>query len=363
MTILILANNDIGLYKFRRELIEELCKSHTVYISLPQGEFVKQFEAMGCIFRETDFNRRGLNPLSEVKLESAYLKLIKDISPDVVFTYTIKPNVYGGIACAITHTHCFSNVTGLGTAVENGGLLSTVSLMLYRCGLKKSDCVFFQNASNQTFFSENKVVSGRTRLIPGSGVNLEEHSFEEYPPDTTPVRLLFVGRIMKDKGVDELLEAIKKVNVRETLVTADIVGSMEEDYSEDIVKLDERGFVRYHGLQADTVPFYKNAHCVVLPSYHEGMANVMLEAAATGRPVITTRVPGCRETYEEGKTGLGCEAGDADSLVQAIKSFLSMSYYDRKQMGINGRDKMEKEFSRKIIIDAYLEELDKIEKK
>ena len=162
---------------------------------------------------------------------------------------------------------------------------------------------------------------------------------------------------MKDKGVEELLYAIRKLHRKDSSVRLDIVGWSDENDPTALREAEKEGAVVHHGLQSDVHPFYKKCHCAVLPSYHEGTANVMLEASATGRPVITTGVPGCRETFEEGVTGLGCEAKDKDSLFDAMEKMVSLSPETRREMGIRGRKKMEEEYDRQIVIDAYLEEL------
>lgn len=359
MKILVLANNDIGLYKFRKELLEKLCESNKVFIALPFGEFVMDLVEIGCEYIQFEFNRRGTNPISDLKQIGRYKSLIKKIKPDIVLTYTIKPNVYGGMACSKTKTPYLANVTGLGTAMENGGLLKMVTTSLYRTGLKKADCVFFQNEDNQNLFRSKSLISSRTRLIPGSGVNLETHCLEEYPTEEEITRFLFVGRIMKDKGINELLKAIDIVATKGNKVFLDVVGACDEDYTDLLREYEQKGLIKYHGLQSDVHPFYKNAHCVILPSYHEGMANVLLEAAATGRPVITTRIPGCKETFEEDLTGFGCEPKSVESLVDAMEALLQKDNFERQQMGIKGRKKMEKEFDRAIIIDAYVEEIER----
>lgn len=361
MRILILANCDVGLYKFRKELIEELLdQGHDVYISLPDGDLVRPFEKIGCTFIDTPVDRRGTNPIKDLRLLKIYLNLIKQIKPDVVLTYTIKCNVYGGLACRMKKIPYLANVTGLGTTIENGGLIKQVSLMLYRIGLKRAQCVFFQNAHNMRFFTDKKIVRGQVKLIPGSGVNVETHQYEEYPPDRSQFRFLFVGRVMKDKGIEELLTAVGKLAEEGRKVFLDVVGGSDEDYSELLSSFEARGIIRYHGSQSDVHSFYKQAHCVVLPSYHEGMANVMLEAASTGRPVITSRIPGCQETFDEGKTGYGCEPRDAISLKDAMEKMYLTPWEERRAMGIAGREKVASEFNRQIIIDAYQEQIDLI---
>lgn len=357
MRIMILANNDVGLYKFRKELVEQLCVDNEVYIVLPNGEYIKELTKCGCQHIPIELDRRGTNPFRDLLLISRYVKLVRKIQPKVVLTYTIKPNVYGGIACQLTHTSYIANVTGLGTAIENGGILSIVSLSLYRIGLKKASCVFFQNKENQKLFIEKRIVRGKNRLIPGSGVNLSTNYEEPYPDEDKYIRFLFVGRVMKDKGIEELLMAITEIHKVNRSVTADIVGWCDENYSERLKEAETIGAIRFHGKQSDVHTFYKNSHCVVLPSYHEGMANVMLEASATGRPVITTRVSGCRETFDEAVTGFGCEAGNWKSLVLAMNRFLNLSREKQIEMGKAARRKMEKEFDRCIVIDAYEEEI------
>ena len=280
------------------------------------------------------------------------------MKPDVVLTYTIKPNVYGGLVCGIMKIPYLVNVTGLGTTIENGGVLATISTTLYRIGLKKARCVFFQNKENQKLFVDKGIVKGRTRLIPGSGVNLQTHKLEPYPDDNEGIRFLFVGRIMKDKGIGELLSAIKEIHSVNQNVVLDVVGFCDEDYSVALNEAEKEGAINNHGLQSDVHPFYTNCHCTVLPSYHEGMANVMLEASSTGRPVITTRVPGCQETFDEGITGFGCDVKSTESLKQAMLRFLSIDQAEREQMGQAAREKMIREYDRNIVLKAYKEEIE-----
>ncbi|MEC2159787.1 glycosyltransferase family 4 protein [Virgibacillus halodenitrificans] len=361
MKILVLANFGMGLYNFRKELLEELIKQdNEVYISLPDDEYVPNLEKIGCKFINTHLERRGTNPLTDFKLMLDYVGIIKRIRPDVVLTYTIKPNVYGGIACSITKTPYITNITGLGTSVENKGIIQKLTLMLYRLGLKKASCVFFQNKTNRMFFKNNRIVERKTRLIPGSGVNLQQHRFEEYPLSNDKIRFLFIGRIMKAKGIEELLEAAKLVKKKYPNVQFDLIGGTEENYNEEIDKLEKLDIINYHGQQDDVHSFIKKSHATILPSYHEGLANVLLESASSGRPVLASRVPGCIETYEDGLTGFGFEAMNVGSLVEAITKFINLPYDEKREMGISGRRKIENEFDRNIVINAYLQEINMI---
>lgn len=358
MKILLLANIDLGLYKFRKELLEMLLVDNEVYFCTPDGEYTGIMQEMGCKFIPCNvLDRRSTNPVKDLKLISFYERTIKDVQPDLVLTYTIKPNVYGGIVCTRNRVPYIANITGLGTTIENGGLLAFISKRLYRLGLKKAKCVFFQNQENQKLFITERIVSGRTRLIPGSGVNLNTHCYEPYPSEDLGIRLLFVGRIMKDKGIEELLKVIRKLHSEKKDIVLDVVGFCDEDYSQLLDEAEKEGAIVNHGVQSDVHPFYTAAHCTVLPSYHEGMANVMLESASTGRPVITTRVPGCKETFTEGITGFGCEVRSIRSLENAIAEFLKLPHEKKEEMGRQGRKKMELEFDRNIILKAYQEEI------
>lgn len=360
MRIAILANADIGLYKFRKELVEKLCENNDVYILLPEGEFIESLKALGCRFIPLKFDRRGMNPIDDLKLILKYSKLLKHIRPDLVLTYTIKPNIYGGLACQLLKIPYIANITGLGTALENNGILRWISMSLYKAGLKKAECVFFQNKKNQEAFCQQGITKWKTRLIPGSGVNLQTNQPEPYPLEDGEIRFLFVGRLMRDKGVEEFISSMISMHRRHKFVSADIVGWCDENYESLLNKGETEGAVRFHGLQADVRPFYARCHCCVLPSYHEGMANVLLEAAAAGRPVIATRVPGCQETFEEGITGFGCEARSVESLEAAMLKFMSIPQEQREQMGKAAREKMCREFDRELVLKAYTEEIDTI---
>ena len=361
MKILILANSDSGLYQFRKELIERLSENNEILCGVPNSDgFIGKIERLGCRCKVTDLNRRGMNQLEDLRLLQFYIKLVKRFRPDVVFTYTIKPNVYGGIACQLFNIPYLSNVTGMGTTIENGGLLSVLTTTMYKIGLKKASCVFFQNKDNYRFFVEKKIVYGKSRIIPGSGVNCTTHNIEPYPKTNDVFNFLFVGRVMKDKGIEELLLAIEELHNEGKRVFLDVVGGCDEDYTEMLLKYEEQGIVKYHGQQINVHDFYARALCVVLPSYHEGMANVMLESASTGRPVITTRIPGCQETFDEGVTGLGCNAKDVASLKSAMTKMYLMTFEQREEMGLAGHKKVKNEFDRNIVVNAYIEEISAI---
>lgn len=358
MKILILSNNAGGLISFRRELLETLAEKNEVLCCVPTDEASETIRSIGCAFIPCDLlERRSTNPLKDLKLLRFYKSLLKHERPDVVLTYTIKPNVYGGMACAALRIPYIANVTGLGTAIENGGILAIVTRMMYHIGLRKAKCVFFQNEENMRLFSESGIVQGKTRRIPGSGVNLQKHCFEPFPTGAENTRFLFVGRIMRDKGINELLEAMRIIHKENVRATLDVVGFCEESFGETLKEAETEGLLRYHGPQRDVHGYYENCHCCVMPSYHEGMSNVLLEASATGRPVIATRVPGCQETFDEGITGFGCEAKSAESLADAMRRFIETPQEKRAQMGAAARMKVEREFDRGIVIQAYLEEI------
>lgn len=326
--VLILANFDVGLYKFRKELIGELlARGCEVFLSLPDGEFIQPLVAMGCRFLNTPVDRRGINPGTDLKLFRRYQKLLRQVRPDLVITYTIKPNIYGGIACRLAKVPYAVNITGLGTAFQTEGLFKRLIVRLYKTACKRAKVVFFENEENQRVFVEHRIVPReQTCKLNGAGVNLEEYPLCEYPPEDGELRFLFVGRVMKEKGVDELFEAARRIRREHPSVSFDVVGPFEDDYKEKIDRLVGEGVIRYHGFQSDVRPFYQRCHCFVLPSYHEGMANTLLEAGATGRPLITSDIPGCREAVVNGESGILVKAGSVDSLTDALRDFIGLPY-------------------------------------
>lgn len=354
--VLILANSSGGLYDFRNELVLELLKNNRVYVSVPDEVAVDQLREEGCEIIHTDINRRGMNPVQDMGLFKSYWKLLKQVKPDVVLTYTIKPNIYGGMCCRLQNVPYIVNITGLGTTFERGGMLKKMVVAMYKEALKKADCVFFQNDRNKQIFEENGIYGKKAKRVNGSGVNVEKYNYEEYPNREKP-RFLFVGRLMKEKGIEEYLSCAKTYANRAEF---DIIGYCEEAYEEEVNHLQQEGIVRFHGFQKDVKSFYQDTDAVVIASYHEGMSNVLLEAAATGRPVLATNIPGCKEAVEDNMTGLLFAPRDTGALETTIEFFLSMPSNQREAMGRAARTKMEREFDRKHVVESYIEEINKV---
>ncbi len=353
--ILILVNDVTTVLQFRCELVRALvAEGHEVLVSVPKSDRISEIEALGAKVVETEVSRHGKNPFEDLKLLSNYKKLLKEIKPDIVLTFTIKPNVYGGMACGRLKIPYVANVTGLGV-VGDGGIMQKLMLWLYKNGLKKAKCVFFQNQDNEQFFRDRKVVCGESKLLPGSGVNVEKFSFADYPEESA-INIVFVGRIIKDKGVFELAEAAKRLANNGALKFT-VVGDVEYGGENPFANLQNVECVGFH---KDVRPYLKAAHAIILPSYHEGMANVLLEAAACGRPILASEIPGCKETFDEGVTGFGFKAKDTDSITVAIERFVALPYEQKREMGKLGREKIESQFDREIVVNNYLEQVNSI---
>ena len=360
--ILILTNLDIGLYNFRGEVLRALIEEgYELHIGLPDGEMIPKLVQMGCVFHETELERRGTNPLEELKLIKKYGELIDEVKPDLGLTYTIKPNIYGGMAFGRRGIPFITNITGLGTAVEGNGALQVFTQALYRIAMKKVSCLFFQNKYNARYFRSRKIGVGKHTLLPGSGVNLEKFSYIEFPKESEPISFLFISRVMREKGIDQFLEMAKVIHKEYPETEFHILGFCEDDdkepdsYRNKIRALEEEGIVKFEGMQEDVRPFLAKSQCTIHPSFYpEGMSNVCLESAASGRPVITTDRPGCAETVTDGITGFLVEPEDSIDLILKVREFLSLSYEDRRQMGIDARQKMEREFDRNIVVRKYV---------
>ena len=359
MQILILANHSGGLYDFRKDLIAELKKNANVTVAVPHNDRWEELHKLADRVIELSVDRRGMNPLHDSKLFKQYRAILNEVKPDLVLTYTIKPNIYGGLACRMAHIPYAVNITGLGSAIENGGWLKRFVLALYKPALKSAKVVFFENAGNRDTLAATGVVpKGRDVVLNGAGVNLEDYPYQPYPQEGS-VRFLFVGRVMHEKGVDELFAAAKLMKQEYSDgVEFHIVGSFEEAYKPVMDELEQTGTVKYHGYQSDIKPFYAMASCVVLPSYHEGMSNVLLEAAASGRPLITSDIPGCRETVENGVSGYLCPTKDADALCDAMQRFAELPESWRTEMGRRGRERMEQTFSKPAVVAETIKHLE-----
>lgn len=358
--IVLLANDTTYVYNLRAALIKELInQGYIIYVVAEILKFEKELKNMGCNLINIQIGRHGTNPFNDIKLCFKYKKIFKEIKPDIVLSYNIKPNVYGGMALN-KKVRFMPNVTGLGTALEYPGLMQKITKFLNKKGLKNAEVVFFQNSENQEFFRKNKLLSKRTKsvLLPGSGVDLEQHKLLPYPSDEK-IKFLFVARIMKDKGIDIYLEAAKAIKSKYPNTEFHVCGYCDDkNYNGILKEYENKNYIIYHGEQKDMIPFFEMSHCIVHPSYYpEGMSNVLLEAAAHGRPIICTNRSGCKETVDNNKTGFIVLIKNAEEVINAVEKIINMSNKERKEMGILGRKKIEQEFDRKIVVEKYMEEI------
>lgn len=368
--VALLTNNDDDIYCFRKELIEALlAHDYEVLISCPYGEKFELMEGIKYLYDNPEIDRRGTNVIADSKLLRHYRRLFKQYQPDVVLTYTAKPNVYGSIAANRLHIPVINNLTGIGSVKNQSKPKKDLILRLFRRAYNKSSCVMFQNETNMKDALNNGLVKGDYMLIPGSGVNTERYPLQEYPDGGDgihgdPIVFNYIGRILKDKGIEDYIAAAKRIRKKYPATEFNLLGFIEPDeihYEKDLENLAKRGVVYYLGSQKHVVPFITRSHATIHPSiYGEGMSNVLLETASSGRPIITTDNPGCKETVQDEKTGFIYEGGNVDQLCACIERFLAMKNSERKEMGLLGREHVKENFSREIVIDAYLTKIQEI---
>ncbi len=368
--IALVTNNDDDVYCFRKEIIDSLIKNgYSVLISCPYGEKLNLIDDIEYIYDDPVIDRRGTSVTADAKLFFHYMSVLKKYRPDVVLTYTVKPNVYCGIASHFLKIPVISNVTGFGSVLQKSGMIRKFIMTLFKISFRRSECVMFQNSTNMRLAEESGMVKGGRLLIPGSGVNTDRFPFIKYPDGGDGINggkvvFNYIGRILKEKGVDVYIEAAKRIKKKYPNTEFNMLGFIEPTeihYEKELKELEKDGIIRYFGSQKDVRPFIALSHATIHPSmYGEGMSNVLLESASSGRPVITTDNPGCRETFIDSETGLLFKGGDADSLCNIIERFLSMPNEARAEMGARGREYIKSNFSRDIVADAYLKKIGEI---
>ena len=353
-----------GIMRGRKELMNKLKdEDNEIYIVAPTSRSTEDAKQLGLNYIPITIEAHGKNPLRDYSLYLEYLNIYKSISPDVVLNFTIKPNVYSGLACRKLRIPYIGTINGIGDAIYNGGFLSWITLHLLKIGLKKASCIAFQNDKNRSMFVSRKIVpEEKTFLVPGSGINIALHPYEEYPHETNFIVLTFIGRVSRDKGVNELIQAARILKSKGERVLINIVGSCIDSYLDMIEKAHEEGIINYIGkVEPQAIHgIIKESHAVLLPSYHEGIANVLLEGGSAGRPLITTFAEGCEETFDDGISGIGFEPKSTEALVEAIEKFLSMTNEEQRTMGLEAHKKITTEFNRDLVDSAYIDKINKV---
>lgn len=374
--VALLTNNDDDVYCFRLELIQAIIKAgYRMLISCPNGPKFEAMEESGLtknksfIFDDPPIDRRGTSIVNDSKLMIHYHKLFKKYKPAVVLTYTAKPNVYASLVAKQLHIPVINNVTGLGSVVNESGIKQKFIMWLFKTVYRCSACIMFQNSTNMKLAKKLGWVNGDCKLIPGSGVALERYPVQEYPEggngiEGKPVIFNYIGRILHDKGVDDYIAAAKIIKMKYPNTEFNMLGFIEpteSHYEAELKELSKQGIVLYRGSQKDVKPWIKRAHCIIHPStYGEGMSNVLLENASSSRPIITTDNPGCQETVDNNKNGFIYHGGNVEVLVVTVEKFLAMPNKERKAMGLAGRAYIEKNFSRAVVVETYLDKIKEI---
>lgn len=353
--ILLISNTAGVIYKFKFELLEELIKKdYEVYLfaqNEDENKYVDEIKNIGVNYIEIKMSRRGINPLKDGMLFLKYMYNIIKIKPDFIYTFTIKPNLYGALIARVLKIKSSSTVTGLGTAFQNNNFVSKILKVFYKESFKSSEGIFFENSENLDFFIKNEIIKKeKAILVPGSGVNLKKFYPMEMSRKDGKIVFLFIGRIMKEKGIEEFLGAAQEIKKKYTNAEFWILGNYEEEKYKDVIEeLEKRNIVRYLGVTSDVRNIIKECDFLIQPSYHEGLSNVILEASAMNKLVLASNISGCREAITDQKYLF--EAKNIRSLIECIKK----NMFERNSYQ---KEYIEKYFDRNYIIKQNLKKIE-----
>lgn len=366
--IAIIENHELGIYSIRHDLVKAIASVYdTTVLTEMDGSF--QNGDLHTIVNFVDVGKAVLNPAKALKYNARLRKALKEIKPDVCLTFTIRPAIYGNIVTRSLQIPTISTITGTGPLFDSKSLSYTIARQLYKKVLKKTKFVFFPNYDDLNGFIERKYITrAQGRRVPGSGINYEQ--FVPMPSQRNEdgkFVFLFISRLLKDKGTMEYVEAASLLMEKYPHAEFHIVGPLWTGNKksltvspEELKSWIEKKWIVYHDKQNDVKPFIANADCVVMPSYREGMSNVLLEAASMARPLIATNVTGCRDIVDDGANGFLCEVKSGKDLADKMVMMMNLSAEQRMEMGKKGREKMIKEFDKKIVIQKYLEAIKEV---
>jgi glycosyltransferase involved in cell wall biosynthesis len=366
MRIIICINTAWNLVNFRSGLIRSfLAAGHEVIAVAPYDEYAPELAKLGCRYVNLPMDNNGTHPGRDALLFLRFLALLMREQPNIFLGFTVKPNVYGSLAARALRIPVVNNIAGLGSVFIKGGALATLVRVLYRVALKNSAKVFFQNPDDKKMFVDAGLAPAhRAALLPGSGVDLERFSVTPLPQRSVGgMRFVLIGRLLRDKGVIEFVQASRIVRAKWPDVQCCLLGFLDALNPGAISRAEmeswvREGHVEYLGVSDDVRSEIGQADCIVLPSYREGTPRSLLEAAAMGRPIITTDTAGCREVVQNEYNGYLCQVASSKDLAKQMERMLALTAAQRNQMGLNGRALAETRFSEKVVIQRYLEAID-----
>lgn len=342
-------------------------EGHEVHTVAPHDGFTQKLVQAGCIHHDVKMDSRGANPVKDFLLVLEFLSIYGKIRPDVILHYTIKPNIYGTLAAAYLKIPVVNNVCGLGTVFLKKGIVSNIALLLYKWAFRYPKKVFFQNPDDQKLFLERKLVSDNVAdLLPGSGIDLTRFHRVPYQKSEN-FTFLLISRLITDKGILEFIEAVRRLKRQGLSAKFQLLGAKDPEHKQGI-KLEtidgwvNEGIVEYLGTTEDVRAFIHQADCVVLPSYREGAPRTLLEAASSCKPIVATDVPGCHHVVVHEYNGLLCRLKDPGDLAEKMLTMASRDEESLRQMGENGRKKMELEYSESVVINKYLQAISSFKK-
>jgi len=359
MRIAVVVNSSWNIHNFRLNFIKALlAHGHEVHTIAPRDAYSSLLEKHGCVHHDVQMNH-GTNPVDDTLLLMTLLITYLKIRPTVVLHYTIKPNVYGTLAASLLRIPSINNVCGLGTVFLKDDLVSAVAMFLYKSSFRFARKVFFQNPDDLQLFLDKKLISEElVDLLPGSGIDLQKFAPVAFQRNEE-FTFLLISRLITDKGIFEYIDAIKLLRQQGFRVRFQLLGALDPSHQrgipvQTVKEWIEAGMVEYLGTTEDVRHFIQQADCVVLPSYREGTPRSLLEAASLCKPIVATRVPGCKHVVQDGFNGFLCNMKDPYDLAEKMRQMAGLNDEQLKEMGKNGRIKMEREFSDQIVIDKYL---------
>lgn len=362
--IAIVSNTSWNLYNFRRNLAYALKEHGYEVVMVAPYDKYSELLKKDFAYHDVAINNKGRNPLEDLKTIFHFFQVYKEIKPDVILSFTIKPNIYGTIAATFLNIKAVNNISGLGTLFITRNIFTKLAKKMYKFSHRHASKIFFQNRDDYDFFIEKRLIdSSQAEILPGSGIDTERFKPIPYQKGDEVFRFLLIARLLKDKGVFEYVDAARKLKKKYKFLEFQLLGSLDASNltaisREAVERWEEEEIVTYLGHTDDVRPFIANVDCVVLPSYREGTPRTLLEAASMAKPIVTTDTVGCRDVVEDGKTGFLCHVRDAKDLADKLEKMLHLSDEEREKMGELGRQKMIKEYDEKIVIDRYLSTID-----